>query len=135
MGEEKPLIAQGGIMQHDTIISYLKMYQSSKKKPLTKKPWTQDGVRNVFLHGINRRVLRRHGEMARCALCKVLEAMFVVPLHPLLCLDAMLQLCRDDASLFTELEDAKLIRHINTNVYFSGLTCEEMSVETQEGVV
>lgn len=117
-------------MQRDIIILELKVYQNSEKKPAMRSR-----LEHAFLRGVNPRVLERHGRCARCAVTSVLQAMHKTPAYPLLCLDAMLQLCRDDPAEFTEWQDSDLISRINMGTYFSSATPKDLYVETQDGVV
>ena len=117
-------------MQRNKIVSQLKAYQNSEKNP-----HLLDELTESFLAGINPRILENNRLCAECAVRKVLKAMFAVPLHPLLCLEAMLQFCRDDTLDFAVWQDTDLISRINTNFYFSQMMPEDMIVETQEGVV
>ena len=117
-------------MKHDDIVYRLKTFQSREKNV-----YLTHGLTASFLAGINQRILEKHGQCAKCAVRKVLAEMSAVPAHPLLCLEAMLQLCRDDPLQFANWQDENLICRINMRTYFSSLTAEQMVVETQEGVV
>lgn len=117
-------------MRHDDIVSQLKAYQNAEKNSQRLEDLTKS-----FLAGINPRILENNRLSAECAVWKVLRAMFVIPLHPLLCLEAMLQLCRDDSFEFAVWQDTDLLCRINTGFYFSPMKPEDMVVETQEGVV
>ncbi|OGZ07334.1 MAG: hypothetical protein A3C93_00815 [Candidatus Lloydbacteria bacterium RIFCSPHIGHO2_02_FULL_54_17] len=117
-------------MQRDIIILELKVYQNSEKKPAMR-----NRLEHAFLRGANSRVLEKHGRCAECAVRKVLATMFAIPAHPILCLDAMLQLCRDDPFEFTDWQDSDLISRINMGTYFSSATPKDIYVETQDGVV
>lgn len=117
-------------MRHDDIVGRMKVYQSAEKNPQLLEELTKS-----FLAGINPRILENNRLCAECAVRKVLKAMFAVPAHPLLCLEAMLQICRDDQFKFVLWQDTDLICRINMDHYFSRMTLEDMVVETQEGVV
>ncbi|MDO8521104.1 MAG: hypothetical protein Q7S52_03235 [bacterium] len=117
-------------MRREGIISRLKTYQHTKKNP-----HLLQGLTECFLADINARITERHGKCAECAVRKVLEKMHADTLYPALCLDAMLELCRDDSKEFFEWQDADLISRINMDCYFSSMTLRDVTVETQEGVV
>lgn len=116
-------------MRQDRIVEDLKTYQHCKNPHLLK------GLTEGFVTGINPRILKNHGRCAECAVRKVLAAMFALPARPLLCLEAMVQLCRDDPFEFNEWQDEDIICRINMRHYFTSFTAEQMVVETQEGVV
>ena len=117
-------------MRREDIISRLKEYQAAEKSS-----GVLEELSRVFLAGIHPRIREKHGHCAECAVRKVLEAMFAIPLHPLLCVDAMTQLCRDDVWEFTEYRDEDLVCSINMRYYFTPLTLDRLYVETQDGVV
>ena len=117
-------------MRREDIISKLKEYQKAEKNPQLLEELTKS-----FLAGIHPRILENNRLCAKCAVHRVLREMFAIPVHPLLCLEAMLQLCRDDQFAFVVWQDTDLLCRINRDFYFSPMTPEDMIVETQEGVV
>ena len=117
-------------MKCEEIVSKLRAYQGSEKDTVKLKELTRE-----FLSGINLRILFCHGDLARYAVRKVLAKLFATPAYPLLCLNAMLQLCRDNSLQFFEIEDAELVQRINTDTYFCPFSLDRLYVETQDGVV
>ena len=117
-------------MEREQIILRLKEYQRSENIP--SRPQT---LGSIFEHGVNSRIKSRHGESAKRAVREALRAMLADPFKSIPCLQAMLQLCRDDECEFASHVDEDLIRRINTDTYFTLLTLEQIFLETQDGVV
>lgn len=117
-------------MCRDDIIRQLKEYQKAEKDPKR-----LEELAKIFLSGINPRILEHNRLCAECAVYRVLREMFATPVRPLLCLEAMLQLCRDDPFEFAVWKDTDLLCSITREFYFSPMKSEDMVPDTQVGVV
>lgn len=117
-------------MRRERLISELKRCQSSGEDPLRRRVF----VRRFSL-ALNPRVYKTHGQRAVAAIGKLIDDMFANPTHPSHVLAAMLQLCRDNATLFHEVEDDDLVSRIMSDSYFNPLPLDRLFVETQDGIV
>lgn len=117
-------------MKQDAIVEKLKEFQFSEEDQRKAQELTR-----IFLSAINSRITEKHGVFAEYALRRVLEEMHAPSTQSILCLKAVLQLCRDDSSLYTCADDAELVSRIRSREYFRTLSLDDIYVETQDGVV
>ena len=124
-------------MDRETIVTLLKVYQFSEKKPEIISALTER-----FIAAINPRIKREFGVAAEIALRRVLKEMFAIPVRGQLCLDAVLyfceaaaiQLCHEDEDQWEVdiAEDCSLIQRIRSETYFvSNIPATERSAVHQ----